>query len=209
MSTLKRTPVAGVDSSGPCRTGSGWMGVPVSGKELRETGLLGVPGGAHADALEREHGVQCSLSIMGTIDSFLRVLKWRGGESVASPRHGLRALTLSSACPIPGSGRDSNCRIKGADDVHSTVYENGGKPTGRYLGQIERNFNNIFIEFRKQRFCLYSIVGILRMGLVGQDGMKKIFGNIQSFTFHSSGAGPQGTCCSHRFHIHSKPCYRG
>ena len=47
---------------------------------------------------------------------------------------------------IPGSGGYSNCHTKGArfTQVFMKIEKN---PTGQYLGEIERNFNNIFIEF--------------------------------------------------------------
>ena len=47
-----------------------------------------------------------------------------------------------------------------------------------YLREVERNLNNVRIEFRKQSFRVFGVIGILGLGLVAQDRLKEIFGNV-------------------------------
>ena len=73
------------------------------------------------------------------------------------------------------------------------------------LGKVERNLNDVRLEFRKQRFRLQGVVGILGLGLVAENRLEKVFGHVKLSCFHGCGAGPQGTGCSHRFYVHRKP----
>ena len=58
------------------------MGVPVSGKELRETGLLGVPGGAHP--MPWSGSTVCNVAYLSWYHrQFLEGAQMGGGESVA------------------------------------------------------------------------------------------------------------------------------
>ena len=85
---------------------------PDRGGQVYVRRVAPVPSGP-PDAPGAGAGVQCSLQ--GYHRQFLEGAQTGAGEFGSSPRHGLRALTLSSACPIPGSGGDSNAAPKGGD----------------------------------------------------------------------------------------------
>ena len=58
------------------------------------------------------------------------------------------------------------------------------------LRNVEGDLNGVCLKLRKQSLCLKGVVGILGLGLVVQNRLEKILGNVNLSCCHGRGAGP-------------------
>ena len=116
---------------------------------------------------------------------------------------GLVQLTPTTGCLCLWSGAQAEgvhlvCFVYLVDLVHLISLVQPNNKTDQtnqinrrnQLGKVECDLNGVCLKLRKQSLCLEGVVGILGLGLVVQNRLEKILGNVNLSCYHGSGAGP-------------------